>query len=234
MGYTKEFIYNACREAATNDIQRFYTSKFINYRGKTSDTNEYYTEVVASWLLDNLDVLNDIPTISRTSGYRVPSHDGVIKNPKSNRKEEIIALEMFQQSDIPGLGRIIDYQTPLKNEFDDHVGKVDLLSFDGDTIRLLELKKPDSEETMLRCVIEGFTYRKTIDTEILLESFKDIVTKDAQVKVNPFVFIDERSVPYLEMKEERPKLKALMNALNCHPLYINDNNGYYTVTEVLK
>ena len=233
MGYTKEFIYNACREAATTDIQKFYTSKFINYRGKTTDTDEYYTEVVASWLWDNLDILNKIPTISRTSGYRVPSHDGVIKNPKSNRKEEIIAMKMFQQSDVPGLGRIIDYQTPLKNDFDDHVGKVDLLSFDGKTIRLLELKKPNSEETMLRCVIEGYTYWKTIDTTILLESFKDVVSNNAQVKVNPFVFIHPESVPYLEMKEERPKLNALMDALNCHPLYIQDNNGYYTVTEVL-
>ena len=233
MYYTENAIIDACCNAA-KDMQRFYTSSFINYTGKTTDTKKYYTEVVSDWLLRHLDLLNSIPKVSRASGYRVSTHDGIVKNIESNRKEEIIAMKMFQQSVIPGLGTIIDYQTPLKNVRSDRVGKVDLLSYDGKTLRLLELKKPDSDETMLRCVVEGFSYLKTIDPAILLESFKDVVKTNAAIKVNPFVFIDDESVPYLEMKEDRPKLKALMDALDCHPFYINDHNGFFTATEELK
>lgn len=234
MGYTKGQIINACSNEANKDIRTLYKADFINYKGKTEDTNEYYTEIVSEWLLEHLELLQKIPVVSRTSGYRVLSHNGIIKNANSNRTEEIIAMKMFQQSTISGLGKIIDYQTPLKNTSSDPVGKIDLLSYDGNILRLLELKKPDSQETMLRCVVEGYTYSKTIDKKILKDSFSDILSKDTTIKVNPFVFVSSKSNPYLEMKDCRPMLRKLIDVLDCKPLYIKDENGIYTVTEEIE
>lgn len=208
-------------------MQLFYTEEFINYKGRTRDTDEYYTEVVCEWLLQNIERLNEIPTITRKKGYFTATHSGTIKNPNSNRSEELIALKMFQQSHIPGLGKIIDYQTPLKNKAADSVGKIDLLSYDGKTLRILELKKPDTEETMLRCVIEAYTYWKTADKATLIKSFD--LPLDTTVKANPFVFVD--SNPYNEMTQDRPKLKKLIETLDCKPLYIKKLNGKYIVTE---
>ncbi len=226
MGYTREDIINKIK-GAKNDIQLFYKSDFINYRGKTSDTNEYYTEIVCEWLLENLELLNEIPTITREKSYFTKNHDGMIKNVNSNRDEEIIAMKMFNQSHINGLGKILDYQTPLKNKSSDKVGKIDLLSYDGDTLRILELKKPDSDETMLRCVIEGYTYLKTVDTKKLLMDFN--LPEDTKIKANPFVFTG--SIAYNEMFEDRPKLKELINALDCEPIFIKYENEKYIVEE---
>lgn len=227
MGYTKQDIIDKV-EASKENMQLFYKSEFINYRGKTSDTDEYYTEIICEWLLKNLELLNEIPTITREKGYFTKTHDGRIKNLKSNRDEEIIAIKMFNQSEINGLGKIIDYQTPLKNtSLDKGVGKIDLLSYNGNTLRILELKKPDSDETMLRCVIEGYTYLRTVDTEKLLQDFN--LPQETKIEANPFVFVG--SVAYEEMFEDRPNLKSLIQILNCNPLFIKIENEKYVVEE---
>lgn len=226
MGYTRKEIIDKIEKSKEN-MQVFYKLDFINYRGKTSDTNEYYTEIVSEWLLQNIDLLNKIPTITREKGYLTKTHDGIIKNPDSNRDEEIIAMKMLRQSEISGLGKIIDYQTPLKNKSKDPIGKIDLLSYDGKTLRILELKKPDSNETMLRCVIEGYTYRKTVDKEKLLDSFK--LPPNTIVKAHPLVFVG--GTQYDEMLEDRAKLKKLIKVLDCKPLYITEKNQKYIVTE---
>ena len=45
MGYSRQKIIEKIEDAKDN-MQTFYKSDFINYRGKTSDTDEYYTEIV--------------------------------------------------------------------------------------------------------------------------------------------------------------------------------------------
>ena len=226
MGYSRQKTIEKIEDAKDN-MQTFYKSDFINYRGKTSDTDEYYTEIVCEWLLKNLDLLNEIPTITREKSYLTKTHDGVIRNLKSNRDEEIIAMRMFNQSEIKGLGKILDYQTPLKNKSSDKAGKIDLLSYDGDVLRILELKKPDSDETMLRCIIEGYTYLKTVDNKKLLQDFK--LPQDTKIEANPFVFVG--SIAYDEMFEDRPNLKNLIQVLNCKPLFIKTENEKYVVEE---
>ena len=81
-------------------------------------------------------------------------------------------MEIFRQGFLSDVGRVIDYQTPLKNRRSDKAGKIDLLSYDGISVRILELKEPDSDETMLRCVLEGYTYMKTVDGKRLINDFE--------------------------------------------------------------
>ena len=157
MGYTKAEILEAIGKTAEN-MATFYKAGVVNYRGVTSDTGEYYTEVICQWLLNHLSNLEEIKTITREKCYKTKTHDGIPVDPTSTRTEELIAMAMFRQSEIPDLGKIIDYQTPLKNSIHDIAGKIDLLSYDGKTLRILELKEPDSSETMLRCVLEGYSF----------------------------------------------------------------------------
>ena len=226
MGYTKQKLLQKIEKAAL-DMRLFYKQDFINYLGKTTDTNEYYTEVVCEWLLENLEVLNKIPTISREKGYFTKGHNGIIKNLNSNREEEMIAMNMFRQRDISTVGKIIDYQTPLKNKRSDKAGKIDLLSYDGKVLRILELKEPCSTESMLRCVIEGFTYMKTVDKQKLIKSFD--LPDNTELVANPLVFI--KGHQHDEMGETRPKLKELIKVLNCKPLYFDIKDKYYILEE---
>lgn len=134
--------------------------------------------------------MNGIECITRKSSYKTEGHDGIY-DPGSNREEEKIAMQIFAQSRENGafdlIGMIEDYQTPLKSAADDEAGKIDLLSFDGRVMRILELKKPDSKETMLRCVLEGFTYMKTADCGKLISDFGYDPTS-VVVQASPFVF----------------------------------------------
>ena len=222
--YSKNEIIKIMKEAKS-DIKNFYKKEFVNYLGVTSDTKEYYTEIIAEWLLDNFYLFDTIKMISRESSYKVDSHNGIIKDEKSNREEEKIAMELFDYSQNKGvtfdiIGKIIDYQTPLKNVQKDDVGKIDLLAYNEKekTLKILELKKPDSKETMLRCVLEAYTYLKIVDKDKLLKDFG--LPKDTILKTCPFVFVDGEQ--YKEMQQDRKNLKELMKKLDVEPVYLKE------------
>ncbi|MBR5485476.1 MAG: hypothetical protein IKV41_03090 [Oscillospiraceae bacterium] len=227
MGYTRNYIITKCKEAF-KDKNTFYKQQFINYRGKTEDTDEHFSEVIAEFLCSCIsEYTNGIDTLTRENSYKIDSHDGVIKDHDSCREEEMIAMKMFEQ-EYDFIGKIIDYQTPLKNKRSDEAGKIDLLAYDGKTLYILELKKPDSDETMLRCVLEGYTYWKTVDKAKLLKDFK--LPAETVVKACPFVFRNGRQ--HNEMNEVRPHLKQLMDLLGSKTYYVSENyGGKFIVTE---
>lgn len=221
-GYNGEEIVERCDEAG-EDISNFYKQAFVNYRGKTLDTDKPYTEVVAEWCLRNLDRFVSMPTIRREASYNA-HHDGTTAKADSTRNEERIAMALFRQSRDKGpldhLGKIIDYQIPLKNKREDSAGKIDLLAYDGATLHLLELKDEDSPETMLRCVLEGYTYERTVDWNKLIVDFKnEFESAPTSFAANPLVF--EHGAQHQEYLEERPQLHRLMQELECVPFLLS-------------
>ena len=231
--YSKDEITKMMEEAKS-DMKNFYKKEFVNYSGETSNTKEYYTEIIAEWLLDNFYLFDTIKMISRESSYKVDSHNGIIKDENSNREEEKIAMELFDYSQNKGvtfdiIGKIIDYQTPLKNVQKDDVGKIDLLAYNEKekTLKILELKKPDSKETMLRCVLEAYTYLKIVDKDKLLKDFG--LPKDTILKTCPFVFVDGEQ--YKEIQEDRKYLKELMKNLDIEPIYLKGEGIEYKVVK---
>ena len=224
-GYTKKEIINKLENL--KDISTLYKEDFINYRGNTTDTKEKYTEVIAEWLLNNFDLFYNIQKITRQSSYKVENHDGKHNNPESNRKEEITAIEIFNQVSLNILGKVLDYQTPLKDKQSDEAGKIDIVSYNKDikTVYLLELKKEDNGETMLRCVLEIFTYLKTLDGDKFLSDFG--LPKDTKIKASLLVFFNGSQ--HKEMVEGDNKfLKQLMDKLDIEPFYIT-KNYYYAI-----
>lgn len=139
-------------------------------------------------------------------------------------------MQIFAQSRDLGaldlIGMIEDYQTPLKSTADDEAGKIDLLSFDGQVMRILELKKPDSKETMLRCVLEGFTYMRTADCGKLISDF-GYDPANIVIKASPFVFYGGEQ--HKEMSQPRPYLRKLMELLDSKPYYIVENDNFVIV-----
>ena len=232
--YSKDEIIKKL-EVAKSEMWKFYSQDFVNYRGKTSDKErDYYTEIIAKWLLDNIELFNDIKMISRENSYKVDSHDGKIKNEKSEREEEIIAMKLFDSSQNQGkvfdiIGKIIDYQTPLKNVRADKAGKIDLLAYNEKenpkTLRILELKKLDSKETMLRCVLEAYTYLKIVDKAKFLKDFG--LPENTEIKACPFVFYGKEQ--YKEMQEDRKNLKELIEKLEIEVIYLKEKDGEYIV-----
>ena len=216
------------------DMVNFYKRKVVNYRGKTSDSKDYYTEVVAEWVLKNIYLFDYIKPITREKSYKVDSHDGIIKNEESKREEEKIAMKLFdlsqnQRKVFDVIGKIIDYQTPLKDIQTDKAGKIDLLAYNKNekTLRILELKKPDSKETMLRCVLEAYTYLKIVDKAKLLKDFA--LPENTLIKACPFVFYGKEQ--YREMQEDRKHLKDLIEKLDVEVIYLEEKDGEYSIVK---
>ena len=216
------------------DMGNFYKRKVVNYRGTTSDSKEYYTEVIAEWILKNIYLFDYIKPITREKSYKADSHDGKNKDNDSNREEEKIAMKLFELSQNQGkvfdiIGKIIDYQTPLKDIQPDKAGKIDLLAYNEEEkiLRILELKRPDSKETMLRCVLEAYTYLKVVDKDKLLKDFG--LPKDTKIKACAFVFYGKEQ--YKEMQEDRKNLKELIEKLEIEVIYLKEENGEYSIKE---
>ena len=235
--YSKDEIIKKL-EVAKSEMWKFYSQDFVNYRGKTSDKErDYYTEIIAKWLLDNIELFNDIKMISRENSYKVDRHEGKMKNEKSEREEEIIAMKLFDFSQNQGkvfdiIGKIIDYQTPLKNVQTDKAGKIDLLAYNEKenpkTLRILELKKLDSKETMLRCVLEAYTYLKVVDKAKLLKDFG--LPKNTKIKACPFVFYGKEQYKEMQaIKDDRENLGKLIEKLGIEVIYLKEENGEYSI-----
>ena len=231
--YSKEEIIKKLEESKS-EMGQFYSENFLNYVGEASDKEKEYTEIIAGWLLDNIELFDDIEMISRKSNYKVKTHDGVIKNEGSKREEEKIAMKLFELSQNQGkvfdiIGKIIDYQTPLKNIRADKAGKIDWLAYNEEEkiLRILELKRPDSKETMLRCVLEAYTYLKVVDKDKLLKDFG--LPEDTEIKACAFVFYDGKQRK--EMKDDREKLEELIEKLDIEVIYLKEENGEYSVVK---
>ena len=231
--YSKEEIIKKL-EASKSEMGQFYSEDFLNYISETSDKEGDYTEIIAGWLLDNIELFNEIKLITREKSYKVKTHDGIIKNEESKREEEKIAMKLFDSSKNRGkvfdiIGKIIDYQTPLKNVRGDKAGKIDLLAYNENekTLRILELKRPDSKETMLRCVLEAYTYLKIVDRTKLLKDFG--LPKNTKIKACPFVFYDGEQ--YQEMQKNKENLGKLIKKLGIEIIYLEEKDGEYSIVK---
>lgn len=162
------------------------------------------------------------------------SHDGKNKDNDSNREEEKIAMKLFDLSQNQGkvfdiIGKIIDYQTPLKDIQTDKAGKIDLLAYNEEekTLRILELKRPDSNETMLRCVLEAYTYLKVVDKAKLLKDFG--LPEDTEIKACPFVFFNGKQ--HQDLKDGGENLENLIGKLGIEVIYLEEKDGEYSIVK---
>ena len=163
----------------------FYKASIINYKGhvtgKSKVNNTRYSEVIADTLVSKGYIktwleLESLRPNHFDTGHNHSESVDINKLQISNRKEEILAKLLFYQRDVKDLGYIFDYQTPLKADRSDSYGKIDLLGYNSKDkcYSIIELKyRPSgSEETLLRCVLEAYTYYKLFDLN-QIESAQD-------------------------------------------------------------
>lgn len=224
-GYSKAGFLELLRKAVS-DIDSFYAQDFLNYRGVTNDTKERYENIAAEFVLDNLAAFENIRTIERQSSYKTDGHEQLIPNDEKiyeikkgavRRQEEWLAKSMHGKS-YENLGKVIDFQVPIKDVRGNKAGKIDLISFlkSDNTLYLLEFKKTDSKETLLRCVLEAYTYYKQVNHAKLLSDFE----LPEHSNVIPAVLIYRQSFAATSLG--CPFLQQLRNALGVDVFLINE------------
>ena len=206
------------KDVKLTEVQKFaanfYKAPIINYKGyvtgKSKVNNTRYSEVIADTLVSKgyiktwLELEPLRPNHFDTGHHHSESVD-INKLQISNRKEEILAKLLFYQREVKDLGYIFDYQTPLKATRNDSYGKIDLLGYNtyDKCYSVIELKyRPSgSEETLLRCVLEAYTYYKLLDIKQInsavghdgIQQLKKLPGYEHTNKAELVVLFDEKS-----------------------------------------
>lgn len=181
----------------------------------------------------------EIPSLRNASGLPHALEFGV--NPI--RREEYIAMQLFDRGYIDGLGYVLDYQTPiggnLEQLFDDEEfarkvegfkpGKIDLVVYDekSNVLRLLELKIPESRESLLRAAMEAYTYLQILDKAAFVKNMRAVCAArdldlplDVRVEACPIVF--EGSVQHAQYESgQYPHLRKLVDRLGAAPMLLS-------------
>ena len=138
---------------------------------------------------------------------------------------------LFYQREVSGLGYIFDYQTPLKETRNDSYGKIDLLGYNQDDkcYSVIELKyRPSgSEETLLRCVLEAYTYYKLLDLKQIksdvghagIKELKELPKYNHTNKAELVILFDEKSCTKVDGGEKTNLMFRIYSKTDDKPNY---------------
>lgn len=183
--------------------------------------------------------------LSQREDYRVKGHEGDFdctgymeakrkkEQGKPFRKEEWMC-KLCMGKCFSKIGKVVDYQVPLKHIRGDEcegMGKVDLLSMDGETAWLLELKVPDSAEHPLRAIMEVYTYWQQLGGERCERFLARSRAKGARILKKAIVIFekgadDSSKYFYQKLKKDWEPLSELMKALDvaCFVAQLKDDD----------
>lgn len=144
-------------------------------------------------------------------GYALESHDG-------NEGPDVFSKEMYQinRQGKDGtvdysIGRIVDYEIPLKRggEAPIEIGNINLITETMDKIYLIVAKGKDSEESILRTVLESITKLNMMSRRKLLVDFNQAGLNKFKYEhhkddIIPAIMLFEGTRPYEEFRQLTP------------------------------
>lgn len=214
--YSKEEALRQLTEGL-KDLSHLYNVACVNWTGSAPEGDLYGEIVAADLLAMNIeDLMNKGIEVINRGNYRVATHDAKT-HVQTNRREEIYAKKLLEdKAELPILGRIFDYQVPLKAKMSDKAGKIDLVSYNPGTnlCHIIELKHGDNKESLLRAVLEIATYYRQLNKANFLCSFKelaDVVPENIKIAL----LLSKGTNAYAEAQQlaQRPRLKELISKL---------------------
>ena len=179
-------------------------------------TGEAYTEQVSEWIAQVFPEIELLTDGLRIRSFRVPDHRGQIKLGSDIKQitEKRLVRAMFNLSQLPCLGKVIDYEVPLKDTDASRHGDIDLLSVSSNSCFCVEAKKPKSSESLLKAVLQAYVYTSLVATT--KQTFLSSFGLDECVRLTPAVltFANATSGKHLNETSKFPKLLKLIGMLN--------------------
>ena len=173
--------------------------------------------------------------------------------------------DIKQPCTIEGLGYILDYEMPIGgtktlltikdgekyDKYDKNhpyaiydpcakdkmfaPGKCDLVAYDNFCFTILELKKKDSKEPLIRAVLEAYTYLKMLNTTLAGESLRkyydELSIPSYGTKWTAAPLLYEGMNQYKEYQNESSYLRKLMEKLEIVPTWYSIENDVYTISQ---
>ena len=219
MQYTKREYY-AQLDSAAKDMRSLWQHPLLNLRGRARGSGEPYTELAAVWLTDHWDMVERLTPVARSLPYRDPLRDGTRPRRLSDAGG-ILSRDLYARFH-PGTGRrlhllgsVLDYQMPLWDRPGGPGGKVDLVTWDGETLRLLTLLTRSSSDSMVRCLLASATHLQTVQPDRLRAEFS--LPPQAGIDASPFVYLESQQKNDLE--KHPAALRRLFLRSGLRPIY---------------
>lgn len=218
----------------------FYKAPIVNYKGYVKgaiqEDKNCYSEVISSTLLSKnlLKAWKELTPVRANHFDTKHTHSESVDMKQlqgTNRKEEILAKLLFYQCKVDGLGYIFDYQTPLKATRNDSYGKIDLLGFNQDdkcySVNELKYRPSGSEETLLRCILEAYTYYKLLDLKQIksdvghagIKELKELPKYNHTNKAELVILFDEKSCTKVDGGEKTNLMFRIYSKTDDKPNY---------------
>ena len=176
-----------------------------------------HTEPAAALITHAFDSISLKTDGLRQQPFRLSDHRGQLRSEPAQVavvNERRIVRALFNAKRLPLLGRMLDYEVPLKEVRDADHGDVDLISVSRGDCLCVEAKKPGSDESLLRPLLQAYTYSRLL--WLHRRRFLDEYDLDSQTRLTPAVltFDETRSVDQLYSLDKLPRLEALLRLLD--------------------
>ena len=175
-----------------------------------------YCEWISKWITGSAKGIQLADGGLRERSFRLTNHQGQIELQTSIAQvtEKRIIRAIFNLTEFPSLGRVVDYEVSLKETQDARHGDIDLLCDSGDAALCVEAKKPQSSESVLKAILQAFTYTRLVSS-VRSRFLPDFDLPDTH-NLTPVVltYYSASSGKQLLQKESYPNLLLLIENLN--------------------
>ena len=198
--------------------EEWYRNSIFLRRGKKN----YIVSMYAEYLCEKINVIKEklgkISSKLRKDGYKT---ERKIKfTDASNRRENNIARLLFKKGiELEKVGRVIDYEIPLRINSNQ---KIDLLCVNENSLNIVELKSDKSKESILKAILEIYTYEKLIDEDNWNEYIFNLENGNISkgIRNKKCIMLFAKTIPVDTITDE---VKELLKALEIS-VYIYKNN----------
>lgn len=252
--YTKNDLEKYLGEDTKNrKLAWLYREYYVKKTRTVKDNNISICDYIAKKLLeldDNLEYyfIKNIPEIYRKprtqdkgSAYIPKGHNIKIEKEKANVEKkkalsqnkplgEVWLAKTLLDEELDYIGKIINFQIPIDDSDDNSVGKVDLLAYnknyfkDKKIISLIEFKRNDNSEAILRAILEICTYYCRINKELLVKEYAKSTLSKTEVWKVVLIYKDSKQHKDFIKFEN---IRTLVRKLNVK-IFLLDNNNTIT------
>lgn len=189
-----------------------------------------WQEYIVQKYLRDTNILKAIEPTKRSGNKKIFEKDR--KSSAKKIPEKVQCRELKECAAETALGKILDFQVPLKADRADCKGELDLVAkVNKNTIRIIEYKVPNSDEPLLRAVLEAITYYRQInganvnESEYLID-FNNVFEEQCNI-IDIAIVVPDHAYLF-----GHSKAYELIKEYNIACFKFSDMNDYKSIVEV--
>jgi hypothetical protein len=177
---------------------------------------EGYTEWIAELILKEISKILLVKDGLREKPFRVDGHKGqcTLSTGIEQCTEKRLVRAMFNSREPSLMGRVLDYEIPLKKNNQAKHGDIDLLCCLEKTVLCIEAKQPNASESVLKAILEAYVYTSLVSTAKV--RFLNDFGLAPNLQLTPAVLTFAVSASGRQLREINrfPQLLSLVRTLN--------------------